>query len=330
MAASTADPHDTELLARLHRNDLRESLLHTLRSHAFPLSAAEVLLIQGTDDEDVLHRWVDRATAATFLDDVFLPAEIAASRRERPGHASSASLRQRSNTLHSIIRACLVHDCDCGCLCETPRPDEKQCTDVYVFRRSRTPGHKTFDEVDGVELLFELVDSSHPRDIDAVARKQIARGLRRVICIFVHEGAVREWSPEEEAWRVLDPAGMISDPVLSVPIPIATLLAPTNEEIVGAWRLGTKRWLAIKDEDEAEAAATRAEHRKWWRKLRNACITVFDELCVHSGVSMTTKERARMEELDPDDLVLLFDEALATRRIPAWLGLQAEAESSEP
>jgi hypothetical protein len=327
MTASTEDQLDAELFARGYLNGFRESLLAALHHHGFSLSASELLRIHGTDDKEVVHRWLDRAVTATSLEDVFPPAEVAASRRERPEHASDASVRQRSNALRSIIEACLAHAYACGCLCGIPGREEKQCTDVHVFHRPCTPDHETFDDV---ELLFELVDTSQPRDIDAVARDRIARGLRRVICIFVHEGEVREWSPATETWLVLDPAGMLIDPVLSVPIPIATLLEPTQEETVGALRLGTTRWLAITEEDEAEAAATRAEHRKWCTKWLNGCIGVIDELCAHHGASMSTKERARMNALDTHGLMHLFDDVLATRQIPAWLGRQPRSRSCNP
>jgi hypothetical protein len=234
MTASTEDQLEAERFARGYLNGFRESLLFVLHHHGFSLSASDLLRIHGTDDKEVVHRWFDRAVMATSIDDVFPPAESTVSRRERPEHASDASSSQRRNTLRSIIEACLAQAYDCGCICGSAGREEKQCTGIHVFRRPCTPDHETFDDIDGVELLFELVDTSRPRDIDAVARARIARGLRRVICIFVHEGEVREWSPATETWLVLDPAGMIIDPVLSVPIPIVTLLEPTQEETLGA------------------------------------------------------------------------------------------------
>jgi hypothetical protein len=69
------------------------------------------------------------------------------------------------------------------------------------------------------ELVIEIV---HEEPLEALTERAeilTARGMRRVLAIFVGPEDVREW--KDGQWVLLDPNGTISDPVLAVPSPFA-------------------------------------------------------------------------------------------------------------
>lgn len=246
--------------------------------------------------------------------------------RGEPEHSSSDPLHQRRKTLYYIVVANLVHDYAGGTSVECWRVEgSEHFTSVNVHHSDLDP-RMSRDNVP--ELLFELFDEAHARGSGQKARARIACGVRRVVGIFFDEGEVREWSPAEEAWLVLDRGGVLSDPLFTRPIPIATLLDPTVEEVDDVFDRYARRKVALQRKAEAEAAAVEAEQEEWLGRWRKGCIAVLDELCAHLGVSMNEAERTRMEGLDQEPLMYLFNEIFFTRRIPRWLGQPSRLASS--
>jgi hypothetical protein len=80
------------------------------------------------------------------------------------------------------------------------------------------------------ELAFEVVHTQSKRDMIERAEDLTARGVRRLIGIFVKEGVVREWVPGEGAFRVLPPGSSIEDPCLSLPIRVESLLSAAEAD----------------------------------------------------------------------------------------------------
>src|ERR1700722_2941871 len=74
------------------------------------------------------------------------------------------------------------------------------------------------------ELAFEVVNEQSARDIREKAEDMTARGVRRVIAIFVKTGKVCQWSPGKAAWEGLDLDGVLDDPCLQRPLRLRALL----------------------------------------------------------------------------------------------------------
>jgi hypothetical protein len=74
------------------------------------------------------------------------------------------------------------------------------------------------------QLAFEIVSTQSLRNAGVKAAKLVGRGVRRVFAIDVEQSRALEWSAALGAWRALDPAGLIEDPALDVPLPIDTII----------------------------------------------------------------------------------------------------------
>lgn len=108
------------------------------------------------------------------------------------------------------------------------------------------------------ELAFEVVAEQSLADITARAQDLTARGVRRIIAIFVKLHEVREWSGERNDWVVLDPSTHLEDPTLVTPIPIHALLDRAAADDAVAWALHAKQNPAIMAiEAKGEAKGTR-------------------------------------------------------------------------
>jgi hypothetical protein len=80
------------------------------------------------------------------------------------------------------------------------------------------------------ELAFEIVNEQSMRDITEQAEDLTARGVRRLIAIFVDKGEVCEWCPSTGDWNTLDPEGTFADPTLVRPLRIRELLHPAEAD----------------------------------------------------------------------------------------------------
>jgi hypothetical protein len=74
------------------------------------------------------------------------------------------------------------------------------------------------------ELAFEIVSEQSRRAITIRAEDLIARGVRRLIAIFVKDATIEEWSRETQRFEPLDLDGELVDPVLTRPIALRALL----------------------------------------------------------------------------------------------------------
>lgn len=93
--------------------------------------------------------------------------------------------------------------------------------DISVYPRARDPatGRRQV-----AELAFEVVSTQSLANAADKARRLSARGVRRVFAIDVERNRVMEWSSGLEAWRLLDIAARIEDPVLAVGLAIEPLV----------------------------------------------------------------------------------------------------------
>ena len=157
------------------------------------------------------------------------------------------------------------------------------------------------------EVAFEVVGEQALRDITARARRIVARGVRRILAIFVERGEVREWSRERDDWVTLDSGGMLEDRTLATPIPIHALLdrAAANRAVVRALR--AKRDPAIV-ELEAEGIGRGVEQGR--AQMARKAIAA---LCEVLDIPLDDERRTLLEALDATRLESLLD-AIRTER----------------
>jgi hypothetical protein len=93
--------------------------------------------------------------------------------------------------------------------------------DISVYPRALDPatGRRRV-----AELAFEIVSTQSLVSAADTARRLSARGVRRVFAIDVERNRAMEWSGGLEAWRRLDIAACIEDPVLAVGLAIEPLV----------------------------------------------------------------------------------------------------------
>ena len=153
------------------------------------------------------------------------------------------------------------------------------------------------------ELAFEVVNEQSLSDVTGRAQKLTARGVRRVIAIFVKLGEVREWSRDLGDWVTLDPSSPFEDRTLVQPIPVRALLdrAAADRAVVRA--LYAKQEPTIL-EIEARARA---------RVARKA----IEALCDVLEIPIDSERRALLQGLDAARLEALLDRIRSERRWPS-------------
>ena len=150
------------------------------------------------------------------------------------------------------------------------------------------------------ELAFEVVNEQSRRDITEQAEDLTARGVRRVVAIFVKKGEVAEWSAG--AWMKLDPEGMFSDPTLTRPLRVKELLDAAEADNAVA------RALLAKNNPVLAEATARSRSEGLAEGIAVACALL--------GIELTAERRARMSELDVSGLAALLAQLRAERRWP--------------
>jgi hypothetical protein len=182
-------------------------------------------------------------------------------------------------------------------------PQSDFATDTCIRREGIDPdtGARYLEE-----LAFEIVNEQSLRDVTERAEDLSARGVRRIIAIFVKQDEVREWSVERGDWVVLDPSAALEDRTLSQPIPIRALLdgAEADNAVVRALRAKQNPELVA-----IEAAAAREGAAQASRKA-------VERLCQLLGISFDDERRALVECFDAAALELLLDGIFAERRWP--------------
>lgn len=160
--------------------------------------------------------------------------------------------------------------------------DSDFATDSCIRRAGIDPATKTrYLE----ELAFEIVGEQTLRSITERAEDLTTRGVRRVVAIFAKKGEVREWSPQQNTWIVLDREGEFEDPTLVRPIAVAALLeaAKADDEVARALHAKGNRVIAGIATEAASAAGVQAR--------RATLLTVLDA----RGISLTADEHVRIE-----------------------------------
>ena len=114
-------------------------------------------------------------------------------------------------------------------------PKSNFATDVCVRKDGQDPktGGRHLEE-----LAFEIVSTQSLRHITIRAEDMTARGVRRLIVVFVKRGEVTEWSPAEHRFVPLPLEGVLEDPTLIQPIPIRAMLdaaAAKRAVVTGVW-----------------------------------------------------------------------------------------------
>jgi Putative restriction endonuclease len=109
------------------------------------------------------------------------------------------------------------------------------------------------------ELSFEVVNEQSGRDIREKAEDLTARGVRRVIAVFVKTGKVCQWSPGKAAWEALDLDGVLDDPCLQRPLRLRALLDAAEADDAVARALAEKRNPVIEGLQAERFAAGRGE-----------------------------------------------------------------------
>lgn len=156
------------------------------------------------------------------------------------------------------------------------------------------------------ELAFEIVNEQSLRDITKRAGLLSARGVRRVIAIFVKLGEVREWSTERNDWITLDPSGTFEDRTIVEPIPVRALLdrAAANRAVVrGLYAKNEPAILEIKEEGREEGRAEMAR-------------TAIEGLCEVLEIPFDAERRALLPTLDAAKLEALYARIRTERRWP--------------
>jgi hypothetical protein len=132
------------------------------------------------------------------------------------------------------------------------------------------------------ELAFEVVNEQSLQDVTDRAADLTARGVRRVVAVFVKTGEVCEWSAG--AWQRIDKDGTFTDPVLARPLRVRDLL-----DAAGADDAVARALLAKHNRVLAEAQAE-AETRALREGIEAAC-----ELC---GIPLDGERRAWLARQD--------------------------------
>jgi Uma2 family endonuclease len=165
--------------------------------------------------------------------------------------------------------------------------------DISVYPRATDPatGRRRV-----AELAFEIVSTQSLASAADKARRLSARGVRRVFAIDVERNRAMEWSGGLGAWRRLDIAACIEDPVLAVGLAIEPLvkaaivddaiaraLIAKNNPVIAAekassWRRGHEEGLA---EGRREGAL---------ETLRSALL----QLLATRGIPLDAVDRARI------------------------------------
>jgi hypothetical protein len=162
------------------------------------------------------------------------------------------------------------------------------------------------------ELAFEIVNTQSLRDMTERAEELTARGVRRVIAIFVQKGEVGEWSAKSGGWHKLEPDALFSDPTLAQPFRVRELLDAAEADNAVARALFAKKNPVIVKAQEDSRADGRAEGHADGR-AEGLRVAVCD-LCEVLGVALTPERQATLAEMDAAALDALRERLKRDRR----------------
>ncbi len=160
------------------------------------------------------------------------------------------------------------------------------------------------------ELAFEIVAEQSQRSITERAQDLSARGVRRLIAIFVKRGEVCEWSPERDDWIQLGLDDVLEDPTLAEPIPIRALLDQTEAS------RAVVRGLHAKGDPELRSIEARALEQGLEQGRMQMARTAIETLCEVLDIPLDPERQAHLQQLDAPSLEVLFDRLRRDRRWP--------------
>lgn len=180
-------------------------------------------------------------------------------------------------------------------------------TDTCIRRDGIDPATKTrYLE----ELAFEVVNEQTLQDVTEQAEELSARGVRRVVAIFVKKGEVCEWSAGEGAWKRLNPGDTFSDPTLARPLRVRELLDAAEADNAVA------RALLAKNNQVLTQSLAEREKEGFAKGEKRGLLQGIEIACELLGIELTAERRARMNELDASGLEALLAHLRAERRFP--------------
>ena len=188
-------------------------------------------------------------------------------------------------------------------------------TDTCIRRRGIDP---RTDSRYLEELAFEVVNEQSLRDVTEQAEELTARGVRRVVAIFVKRGEVCEWSSRSSKWVKLEVEGELADPTLSRPIRVRELLDAAEADNAVARALAEKKNPVIVQLVSQGRSAGLKEGRDAGLKegQEDGLRRGIEPLCEVLGIELTAARRAWLEEADAAALTDLMQRLRADRRWP--------------
>jgi hypothetical protein len=194
-------------------------------------------------------------------------------------------------------------------------PGSDFATDTAVRKRGIDPQTNTrYLE----ELAFEVVATQTLREMILRAEDLSARGVRRLLAIFVGGGAgggvgrneVCEWSVAEHRFVTLSMDDSLVDPTLARPIPIRALLdaALADDAVVDA--------LDIKGNRRLRAIKTREHQQGMSEGMSKGLVEGIESICRILGIELSPERRADLHELDTAGLERLLSQLETERRWP--------------
>jgi hypothetical protein len=172
------------------------------------------------------------------------------------------------------------------------------------------------------ELSFEVVNEQSARDIREKVEDLTARGVRRVIAVFVKTGKVSEWSPSTAAWKDLDRDATIEDPCLSRPLRVQALLDAAAADDAVARALLAKDVPALVEARKAseqrgrEDGLAEGEKKGLAEGEKKGLRQGVEAACELLGIELGPDRRARLGALDGAGLEALLAHLRAERRWP--------------
>jgi hypothetical protein len=172
------------------------------------------------------------------------------------------------------------------------------------------------------ELAFEVVNEQSLRDMTARAEDLTARGVRRVVAIFVKEGEVREWSTAAGSFQRLDPQGTFSDPVLARPLHVKDLIdAAEADNAVARALLAKNNRVLVEMQQESRRDGIAEGRRDGIAEGRRDGIAegrreAIELACELLGIELTEARQSHVGSLDAAGLEALLSQIRALRRWP--------------